>query len=174
MGPGFDPARLIGRLERFEPVLPGVVQVFSSEDARWKPDESSWSILEIVCHLVDEEVEDFRTRVLSTLEDPARPWPAIDPQGWAERRGYQSQNLHAKVIEFVELRGESITLLREVTSPDWSRVYKHPIIGDISAADMLSNWCAHDALHLRQISRRLHQLAQRDSGGASLDYAGTW
>ena len=40
-------------------VLAGV----DAEQARWKPDADSWSILEVVCHLVDEEREDFRTRL---------------------------------------------------------------------------------------------------------------
>jgi len=36
-----------------------------------------------VNHLVDEEEGDFRLRLRSTLEDPARDWPPIDPEGWA-------------------------------------------------------------------------------------------
>lgn len=30
------------------------------EQAQVKPDAESWSILEVVCHLYDEEQEDFR------------------------------------------------------------------------------------------------------------------
>lgn len=39
---------------------------------------------------------------------------------------------------------------------------------------MLSCWCAHDALHLRQITKRLHQLALRDGHDPELAYAGLW
>ena len=37
-------------------LLPGV----AAEEARLKPSKESWSILEVVCHLYNEECEDFR------------------------------------------------------------------------------------------------------------------
>jgi hypothetical protein len=39
-----------------------LVSRVSDEQARWKPEADSWSILEVVNHLYDEEREDFRTR----------------------------------------------------------------------------------------------------------------
>ncbi|MCB0058173.1 MAG: DinB family protein, partial [Caldilineaceae bacterium] len=45
------------------------------EQARWKPDAESWSILEVVNHLLDEEREDFRVRIDYTLHRPGEKWP---------------------------------------------------------------------------------------------------
>lgn len=174
MSSPLDAPALIDRLERFPPALLALVSVFSPEDLGWKPDLDSWSVLEIVCHLVDEETADFRARVISTLEDPTRPWTPIDPEGWTIERQYHTQDLHQKLNLFVDLRAQSLEMLRSIASPDWSRSYRHPKIGDLSAGYMLSCWCAHDALHLRQITKRLHQLALRDGGGVPLDYAGSW
>jgi hypothetical protein len=39
---------------------------------------------------------------------------------------------------------------------------------------LLASWAAHDALHLRQIARRLHGLAARDAGPYGVAYAGEW
>ena len=169
-----DATALIERLDRFPPVLVSLVSVFSPDDCKWKPDSESWSVLEIVCHLVDEETDDFRARVISTLEDPARPWTPIDPEGWAIKHEYHAQDLQLKLDRFIQLRAQSIELLRSIASPDWSRSYRHPKIGDLSAGYMLSCWCAHDALHLRQITKRLHQLALRDGRDSKLEYAGGW
>ncbi len=52
----------------------------SLEQARWKPDEKSWSVLEVLNHLVDEEVLDFRRHLDHLLHTPDAPWPEIDPQ----------------------------------------------------------------------------------------------
>ena len=41
-------------------------------------------------------------------------------------------------------------------------------------ADLLTSWAAHDALHLRQIAKRLFQLAERDGGEYNSRYAGEW
>lgn len=170
----FHPTPFIDRLERAGGAIHAIAAVASPEDARWRPDPSSWSILEIVCHLVDEELEDFRARVLSTLEDPSRAWAPIDPQGWATQRDYQSKDLELSLQAFRDRRSESIRLLRALESPDWSRAYVHPEFGELSAAYMLSCWAAHDALHLRQLSRRLYQLALRDGADGQLLYAGSW
>lgn len=174
MSSTFDPARLIARLEHGALAIAAAVACVDAEDARWRPDPGSWSILEIVCHLADEESADFRTRTLMTLEDPEADWPPIDPQGWAIERNYQSMDLKEQLDRFLALRRESIAMLRSLTDPDWSRTHTHPVFGSATAGQMLACWCAHDALHLRQLSKRLYQLAQRDGGGVPLDYAGTW
>ena len=77
---------LIKSLERFGGTLPAVVRDVSDEDARWKPPSGAWSILEIVCHLGDEEELDFSQRVRLTLQDSTQAWPPIDPEGWAIQR----------------------------------------------------------------------------------------
>ena len=68
-----DTASLIESLERFGNLLPAVVQEVGHEDARWRPANGAWSVLEVVCHLADEEVEDFRARLESTLRAVGRP-----------------------------------------------------------------------------------------------------
>jgi hypothetical protein len=143
---------LIDRLERFADILPAVVDGLSEADARWRPDGTGWSILEIVTHMADEEVEDFRQRVELTLRDPEAAWPPIDPEGWAVERRYNEGRL-AEVVE---------------------RFYRHPKIGAMHAGEVFTAWAAHDALHLRQIAKRLYQMTARDGGEYGPDYAGSW
>lgn len=174
-GSDFNSDALIGRLARFGHTLPAVVRCFSQADIVWKPDVESWSVLEIVCHLADEESEDFPVRVLMTLEDPTEEWPRIDPEGWAVSRNYQSRDLKGELARFVELRTENIEKLGALQNPDWSKFQEHPKFGNMIASDLLAAWCAHDALHLRQLSKRLYQLSNRDGGrGSTTRYAGTW
>lgn len=151
-----------------------MVAVMSVPDTRWKPDEHSWSALEIVCHLGDEEVEDFRARLRSVLEDPARAWAPIDPAGWAVQRGYAGMDLEAQLARFERERGASVAWLGSLTDAEWSNAHVHPRFGPISAGHLLGAWAAHDALHLRQLSRRLHQQAGRDADGSGTGYAGSW
>lgn len=170
-------AWLIDELARFGGVLTGVVEGLSPAAARWKPPDGAWSILEVCRHLLDEEVEDFRTRLRSTLEDSTRPWPPIDPPGWAIARKYNEADLADTVSRFRAERAASVDWLRSVIAggePDWSRSYLHPKAGPIRAGDLLVSWRAHDCLHLRQIAKRMHQLACDHAAGFSADYAGPW
>ena len=169
-----DADRLIGSLERFVVVLPAAVAGISLEDARWKPADGAWSILEIVRHLGDEEVEDFRTRVRMTLETPERDWPATDPEGWAKERKYNEGDLADAVERFAGERRESVKWLRGLSGPDWNSERRHPEFGAMKAGELLGAWAAHDALHLRQIAKRIYQMAQRDAGEFDVGYAGEW
>jgi hypothetical protein len=169
-----DATRLIARLERFGAALPAVVTGIPADDARWKPADGAWSVVEIVRHLGDEEVDDFRRRLQLTLDDPAADWPPIDPEGWAVERRYNEDSLDVAAARFAAERRASVAWLRGVAGPNWSNTHLHPKGWSIRAGDLLSAWAAHDALHLRQIAKRLYQLAQRDGGEYVTVYAGEW
>ncbi len=169
-----DALELVNCLDRFGRTLPALVGEIGPEEARWQPAGGGWSILEIVCHLADEEVDDFRTRLALTLEDASRPWPPIDPEGWARERRYNDGHLADAVERFVSERRASVGWLRGLTSLDVSARHDHSRFGAIHAGDLLSSWAAHDALHLRQIAKRLYQLACRAGDPYRTDYAGSW
>jgi len=87
-----------------------MARIASEADAKWKPAPSdrfpsgAWSILEICCHMLYEETEDFRTRLRLTQEDPAAPWPGWDPEGHAVRERYNEQSLPVVLDAWVRER----------------------------------------------------------------------
>jgi hypothetical protein len=166
--------KLIESLDRFRRMVTEVVRDVSQDDARWKPPDGAWSILEVVSHLADEEEFDFGARLKLTLADPNQEWPLIDPEGWARERRYNEGRLDQAVARFVSLREQSLRWLRSLDSPDWNRTHEHPKFGPFRAGDLLAAWAAHDWLHLRQIAKRLYQIAGRDAGEYSTRYAGEW
>jgi hypothetical protein len=171
--------RLIERMEAFPNMVSCAVSALTTEEARWKPPHpnypnGAWSVLEIVNHLADEEVEDFRARIELTLRDPTAPWPKIDPEGWAVSRKYNERDMDDSMARLVTERSHSIGWLRSLGDVDWSIAHPHPRVGPVPVGHLMAAWAAHDALHLRQIAKRLHQLAERDSGGFGVQYAGPW
>jgi len=168
-----DAPALIARLQVLPAVLPGLLTGLSAADARIKPPSGAWSILEIVNHLVDEEIEDFRQRLELTLRDPALPWPKNNPEAWATDRRYNEQDLAASVQRFLTERHKSLAWLRSLKTPDWSKAHQHPQ-GALTAGDLLASWTAHDQLHIRQLAKRLYELTTRDAKPHSTDYAGPW
>jgi hypothetical protein len=161
----FAPAPLRHRLGRFPSVLAAAAAVPAAADLRWKPDAERWSILEIAAHLLAE----------STLRDPAKAWPPLDLAEVASIRRYNERDPEEVLAAFAEARASNMAWLDSVlASGDWSLARIHPIHGPLAAGMLLASWAAHDALHLRQIARRLHDLAVRDAGPYSVHYAGEW
>ena len=170
---GLQVEAMIDRLARFPNVLRPMVMGMSATDARWRPDEKSWSVLEIVCHLADEEIDDFRTRLRMTLERPEATWPPIDPVGAAVERCYNEQELDQALRRFLDERHDSLHWLRSLPADtDWSIANEHPKFGPMAAGSMLAAWVAHDWLHLRQLGKRFYQLTVRDAGEYDPRYAG--
>ncbi len=165
---------MIAALERAAEGFHASLVHVSDEDARWKPPSQNWSVLEIVCHLVDEEREDFRRRIELTLEDSDQPWPSVNPEIWAVERRYSQRDFQTVLQEFVKERKQSVRWLKSLVEPDWFAAYKHPHLGELRAGDLLVSWVAHDQLHFRQIAKRKYEMIKRDSGDFSFAYAGDW
>jgi hypothetical protein len=169
-----DIAPVIRSLANFPSVLRPIVADLTDAEARWKPANGAWSVLEIVTHLADEEVEDFRTRLRLTLEDPTAAWPGIDPEACAVERRYNDGDLNEAVDRFVRERETSIAWLKALGDPRWDQAHPHPRIGSIAAGSLLASWGAHDMLHLRQIAKRRFELVQQAMTPYATGYAGQW
>ena len=146
----------------------------TDELVRWKPAPERWSMLEVVNHLADEEVFDFRTRVERTLRDPAESWVAINPQEWVESRNYNAREPKESLERFQAERQKSVEWLRALRDAPWSNVHAHPKLGPMSARMLLANWIAHDLLHVRQMMRLQYEWLAKKIAPEKLDYAGPW
>ena len=164
---------IIDELDSNRFVFEGLLMNVPEKMIQWKDAQERWNLLEIVCHMLDEEVEDFRARVKSVLADPEKDPIPINPEGWVKERKYAEQEYHAKWRAFLNERKKSIAFLKELKDPQWDNTYQHHLLGPMSAFLFLSNWLAHDHLHIRQIIKLKFDFL-KDQSGESLSYAGNW
>ena len=164
---------LIGQMEQNANRIESLAAGVSADDSRWKPDSDSWSVLEVICHLRDEERDDFRTRLGIILEGSDREWPPIDPEGWVTSRQYSARRLDESLAGFLEERAVSLEWLRSLQDVDWDRTYQASF-GVMRAGDMLLSWLSHDYLHVRQLIELHRALGLSHAGPYRPDYAGDW
>jgi len=164
---------LLAQMQNSARIIHSLVQGLSDEQARWKPTPERWSILEVINHLWDEEIEDFRAHVEHVLERPEQPWPPINPPQWAIDRRYNERELGASIQGFVEARAESLVWLKAQSSPNWDAAAQAPF-GPIRAGDVLAAWAAHDLLHTRQLVRLHFDYTAQAVAPYSTRYAGQW
>ena len=153
-------------IEMIRALLAGV----EPEAARLKPSAESWSILEVVCHLYDEEREDFREHLDFILHRQNEQWHEIDPERENE---YNEQNFAEMQEKFFAEREKSFAWLKGLQNPDWEKTYTTPY-RTISAGEMFACWVAHDNLHIRQLVELRRLRLENITQPYNLEYAGDW
>ncbi len=143
------------------------------DEVTWRdrPAPAEWAPVEIVCHLRDEETEDFGARLRVVLEGQPTFAP-IDPEGWAAERRYREADPRAALQTLHERRAASLAFLDAVSPDRLLRSVRRPRAGALSGLDLLVAWVAHDRLHLTQLAGTLARLWARRWAPLQADYAG--
>lgn len=164
---------IITQLEFNIHVFKNLLLNIPQSEINWKPSEDKWCLLEIICHLYDEEREDFRARLAKILHNDIN-WNPIDPQGWITSRNYIYENYYDKLNGFLHERKKSVTWLKSLNLFSWNIEVVHPNFGKFSAKQMLAEWLAHDFLHIRQIIKTQFLYLEDFVKPNSIRYAGKW
>ena len=116
--------------------------------------ENTWSVFDVVGHLIHGERTDWMPRARIVLQSgEARAFEPFDR--WAQARESQGKSLEQLLDEFARLRSESLSELRglNLRPEDFARRGRHPALGVVTLSELLAAWAAHDLTHLHQISR---------------------
>jgi hypothetical protein len=159
-------------LARLPPILSELLDGLETALWRERPAAAEWSPLEIVCHLRDEEAEDFGTRVRVVVAGGERFVP-IDPERWAVERRYHDADPAAALAAFAERRATNLEFLATVPLDRLRVTVTQPGTGTLSGLDLLAAWVTHDRLHLTQLAATLARLGARRWAPLRADYAGT-
>lgn len=160
-------------LARLPALLDVLVGGLDADAWRTRPAPEEWSPLEIVCHLRDEEVDDFGARVRVIVERGTVLAP-IDPAAWVETRRYREADPGRALAELRERRAASLAFLAEIAAaPDRLRAgVEHPRAGRLTGLDLVAAWVAHDRLHVAQLAATLARLWADRWSPLRTEYAG--
>ena len=164
---------VICELEKNKLIFKSLLEDLPEDFYLWKEAENKWNLLEVVCHLYDEERDDFRLRVKSVLENPDKKFPPSDTEDWVVSCNYSEQDYKAMLSNFLNERDNSLQWLKNLKNPKWDNVYPHSKRGPLTAKMFFVNWLAHDYLHIRQINRIKYNYL-KELSGEDLGYAGDW
>jgi hypothetical protein len=136
-----------------------------------RPAPAEWSPLEIVCHLRDEDADDFGARVRVVVAGGDRFAP-IDPERWVEERRYRDVEPSAALNAFRERRAGNLAFLATVAPEALRRAVEQPRAGRLTGMDLLAAWVTHDRLHLAQLAATLARLGAAAWAPLRAEYAG--
>ena len=160
---------LTNSTEMIRALLAGVTQ----EEARMKPRPDAWSQLEVICHLYDEEREDFRARIDVILNRPGEKFQPIHPGKWVTERMYNEQDFSEVHEKFFMERTKSLEWLKDLADTDWDKTYtdEHRTV---TAGEIFASWIAHDNLHIRQLVELRRARIEQITQPYPTAYAGDW
>jgi hypothetical protein len=170
-----DSSALLGdsrhELARLLPALDALLA--GLDEATWhaRPAPAEWAPVEIVCHLRDEETEDFGARLRVVVLGEASFTP-IDPERWAVERRYGEAAPDEALAALRSRRAESLAWLGTLDAAALRGAVRHPQGVTLSGLDLLAAWVCHDRLHLAQMAATLARLWASRWAPLRVGYAG--
>ena len=170
-----DAARLLTEACRELRRLPGLLDSLLGDvdEVTWRsrPAPDEWAPVEIVCHLRDEETDDFGAR-LRVLVAGGQHLTPIDPESWAVERRYREAVPREALAALRGHRAASLAWLASVAPDRLHATGEHPTGARLSGLDLLAAWVTHDRLHVRQLAGTLARLWATRWAPLRADYAG--
>ena len=121
------------------------------DDARWHPAAGEWCANEVLGHILEAERRGFNGRIRTILAATDPSFEGWDQRGIAAARRDCEQLPAELLAEFLELRRDSVALVRALEPTDLGRSGVHAVVGRLSVADLASEWVHHDRNHVRQM-----------------------
>jgi uncharacterized damage-inducible protein DinB len=152
-------------LERTPEVLIAMLQGISADWTSANEGEDSWSVYDILGHLIHGEKTDWIPRteiILSGKSDKSfKPFDRLAQ--FEESKGKSMEEL---LKEFQIFRESNLQQLRskKITEIDLEETGIHPAFGEVTLKQLLSTWVVHDLNHIAQISRVMAKQYRKEVG----------
>lgn len=150
----FDLAKSIEVLERTPDVLIVMLQNISADWTSNNEGIETWSVYDIIGHLIEGEKTDWIPRMEIILSDKLdKTFEPFDR--FAQIETSKGKSLTELLKEFKGLRKKNLEHLRskKLTTKDYEKKGIHQDFGEVTISQLLSTWTVHDLNHIAQISR---------------------
>jgi uncharacterized damage-inducible protein DinB len=112
----------------------------------------TWSVYDIVGHLLNGEEADWIGRTRTILEHgETRPFDSLNRTAMFEK--YQDLSLDQLLVTFEQARAKNLATLSEwhITPEKLAKKGLHPALGSVTLSQLLATWVVHDLNHIGQI-----------------------
>lgn len=149
----FNLSKSIEILERTPDVLIAMLQNVSTYWTSTNEGGETWSVYDVVGHLIEGEKTDWIPRMEIILSD--KKDKTFEPFDRFAQKAFKDETLAQRLDEFKRLRKKNLDILRSKKLIDSNGNEKgmHPAFGEVTLSQLLSTWTVHDLNHISQIAR---------------------
>jgi hypothetical protein len=141
-------------LERTPDVLHTMLQGASTEWTSINEGGETWSVYDVIGHLIHGEKTDWVPRAAIILaENTDKKFKPFDR--FAQFEESKGKSLPQLLEEFKILRKRNMEWLlsKQLTDKDLAKKGIHPAFGEVTLSQLLATWTVHDLNHIAQIAR---------------------
>jgi DinB family protein len=142
---------LLLTLESTPSLMAQAAAELSDEQARWKADENTFSLIENVWHLADLEREAYAVRIRRVLSEEEPMLSNFDGDRVARERVYNTRELAEGLAAFARARARNVEILRGLSRSEWRRRATQEGAGRISLEDVPRMMAEHDRSHTQDV-----------------------
>lgn len=162
----FTISRSLEILERTPPLLSNWIGGLSPEWTHSAVESESWTVFDVLGHLIHGEKTDWIVRLKIILGDSDdKRFTPFDR--FAQFESSKGKTLEELLKEFSSLRAQNLLTLSSYDLRDeslLSRTGIHPEFGEVTLRELLAAWVAHDLAHAAQIARLMAKLYKSEAG----------
>ena len=128
--------------------LQAAIEELTDDDLNALPVPGTWSIRQIVLHLVDSDLV-MSDRMKRVISEDKPSLEAFDETLFAQRLAYEQSDVELAAELFALNRRQMTAILRRLKSGDFAREGQHSERGPISLANIVAGAVGHLEHHLR-------------------------
>jgi uncharacterized damage-inducible protein DinB len=150
----FDFKKSLEILNRTPTVLEIMLQELSHEWGYNNEGEQTWSPYDVIGHLIHGEKTDWIPRMEIILaQQEGSEFEPFDR--FAQFKNSEGKTLQQLLEEFKFLRKNNLAIVKskKLTDVQFMLKGKHPALGEVTLAQLMATWVAHDLNHIAQIAR---------------------
>ena len=137
-------------LTAFPAELRTLVAGISDDDAQRMPSPNEWSVVEVIGHLIDIDPLQI-VRIDRILAEERPHFARFDPDAAVTAAGYGRRTLADVLAAFTDLRRATVDGLSTIAPDELSRVGVRYTGQEVTLAQLLTAFAAHDQTHAQQI-----------------------
>ena len=152
-------------LERTPAVLDSLLSGLTDDWLMNNEGPETFSPYDVIGHLIHGEKTDWTARLKIILEyGNAKTFDRWDRVAMYEES--KSKTIQELLDELAAVRKENMSWFRSLhlTEADLDRKGMHPVLGDVTARNLLATWVVHDLTHIAQITRVMAKQYKTEMG----------
>jgi hypothetical protein len=125
----------------------------------------TWSVFDVIGHLIHGEKTDWMDRIEIILSDSAeKNFTPFDR--FAQFENSKGKSISMLLDEFIAIRNANLEKLRQlhITAKDAQKTGLHPAFGEVRLSQLMATWVVHDLNHIAQIARIMAKQYENEVG----------